>query len=148
MLEPGRRIVSDELSRNGEALPWVNLKKFAGRAVEMARSDLKRMQEFDGIVFFDRGMVDAAVALEFAGGESYRSVLGVTRQYSKTVFLAPPWPEIFKNDAARKHGFREAKGEYLRLETALADMGYDTCELPKVPVLDRVAFVLNKIRAS
>lgn len=47
--EPGRRIVSDELAGCGKALQWVNMKAFAQRAVEMARSDLRSAQDMDGL---------------------------------------------------------------------------------------------------
>ena len=34
--EPGRRIVSEERAKNGNALPWVDLKAFAQRAFDLA----------------------------------------------------------------------------------------------------------------
>ena len=37
--EPGRRIVREEIERNGTALPWVDGAAFARRAVDMALAD-------------------------------------------------------------------------------------------------------------
>ncbi len=143
--EPGRRIVAEELRQNGQALPWVNLHAFAERAIRMARSDLSASETAEGFVFFDRGLVDAAVALEFAGGPQYRALLAGKRHYARRVFLAPPWPEIYVTDPGRRHGLDAAQAEYQRLLRAFSELGYDTCELPKSPLEDRVNFVLGSL---
>ncbi len=96
-------------------------------------------------MFFDRGLVDAAVAYEFAGGTPYRSLLAGKLHYAQHVFLAPPWPEIFVTDTERRSSLDEAKAEYQRLVRAFSGLGYETCELPKVPVIERVEFVLNEL---
>ncbi|MEP5760372.1 MAG: AAA family ATPase [Litoreibacter sp.] len=143
--EPGRRIIAAENVGSGENLPWVNMKAFARCALDMARSDYRSASRMAERVFFDRGMIDAAVALQDAGGKSYRETLGQRLHYSKTVFLAPPWPELFVEDEERRHGFKSASEEYHRLEFALGNLGYRTCILPKVSVEDRVMFVLDQL---
>ncbi len=143
--EPGRRIVVEELRGNGEALPWVNPHAFAQRAIQVAQSDLAAAQSADGFVFFDRGLVDAAVACEFAGGASYLSLLGRKRHYEQRVFLAPPWPDIFATDAERRNNLADAKAEYERLVRAFSELGYESCELPKSSVQDRVTFILKHL---
>jgi len=146
--EPGRRIVREELANNGTALPWVNPKGFAQRAVDMSRSDLAGAAVLSRPVFFDRGLVDAALALQQAGGMTYRAVLGAARPYAKRVLIAPPWPQIFATDPERKHGFDEAKEEYVHLVRALGNLGYRLVELPKTPVSARVDFVLRELGLS
>lgn len=143
--EPGRRIVAEEMRDNGDALPWVNLNAFARRAMHVAQSDLARADNMGGLVFFDRGLVDAAVAYEFAGGAPYRSLLAGRRHYAQRVFLAPPWPEIFVTDAERRNSLEEANAEYHRLVHAFSELGYETRELPKVTLSERVNFVLNDL---
>ena len=64
VLEPGRRIVQAELQSGGSALPWIDLAAFASRAVEVSLNDLEGASRSDGPVFFDRGLFDAAVAVE------------------------------------------------------------------------------------
>lgn len=61
--EPGRRIVEEEQRSEGLALPWVDLAAFAKRAIDLASEDRRRMVDEASWVFFDRGLVDAAVAL-------------------------------------------------------------------------------------
>jgi predicted ATPase len=143
--EPGRRIVAEERAGDGSALPWVDLRAFARRAIAMARDDLLAAEARAGPVFFDRGLVDAALALEDAGGPRLEETLGPARAYASRVFLAPPWPEIYQKDDARQHGFREAEAEFHRLSEAYPRLGYAPCLLPKTSVEARVAFVLGRL---
>jgi predicted ATPase len=143
--EPGRRIVASEIAGSGKNLPWVDMEAFAQSALNMARSDLKSAKGLSGTMFFDRGVVDAAVALQAAGGAPFGETLGSKLHYTRTVFLAPPWPEIFLEDQGRRHDFRSASEEYHRVKAALDDLGYYACVLPRASVEDRVAFVLNNL---
>lgn len=140
--EPGRRIVEAELSGDGAALPWVDLAAFARRALALAADDRRRMAGEPGWVFFDRGLVDAAVALAHATGCLARDVLAPHGRYHHRVFLAPPWPEIYATDPHRRHGLAEAIAEHERLLAAYRDLGYDTLVLPKTGVAARADFVL------
>src|SRR5580700_4828575 len=67
--EPGRRIVKEELLGNGLALPWVNEAAFARRAITLALPDRAKAIGHGGWVFFDRGLIDAAAALQHLTGE-------------------------------------------------------------------------------
>jgi len=140
--EPGRRIVREELAGDGAALPWVDPAAFARRAVVMALADREVAAVAEGWVFFDRGLVDAAAALEHATGEAALEPLGRTHRYHRQVFLAPPWPEIYVNDPERLHGFEAASAEYGRLLEAYERLDYAVTILPKAGVGARAEFVL------
>jgi predicted ATPase len=140
--EPGRRIVEEEQRGDGLALPWVDLSAFAKRAIDLASEDRRRMVDEPSCVFFDRGLVDAAVALEYATGSSAKDLLASYDRYHQSVFLTPPWPEIYVTDEQRQQNFAEAIAEYDRLLIAYRELGYDTFILPKVGVGDRADFVL------
>lgn len=145
--EPGRRIVADELAGEGKALPWVDMKAFALRAVAVARSDLLAAQDSDGLVFFDRGLIDAAVALAHSGGPAIEETLGHTERYETRVFVVPPWREIFTGDAERRHGFDAAVQEHHRIVQALDALGYMRIALPRVSVEERAEIVLRECGA-
>lgn len=140
--EPGRRIVEDELASGGGALPWEDMAAFARRALALARADLEATRCRPGTVFFDRGILDAAVALRHAAGVSLRNSIGASFPYERTVFVAPPWSEIYRGDEARRHGWCEAVGEYDRLVAAMTLLGCNICELPKTGVRERADFVI------
>ncbi|MFN3515194.1 MAG: AAA family ATPase [Phenylobacterium sp.] len=143
--EPGRRIVRQELAAGGSALPWVDAAAFARRAVEVALADLAAADALPGWVFFDRGLIDAACALEQATGEPAGQTLGVGRHYNARAFLAPPWPEIYVQDPERRHGFEAALIEYDRLLKAYPALGYEVVLLPRASVAARADFVLGML---
>jgi predicted ATPase len=145
--EPGRRIVRDELERNGTALPWVDGVAFARRAIDMALADRAEAQRHAGWVFFDRGLIDAAAALEHLTGEPALTELGRRHRYHRRVFLAPPWRDIYANEPERRHGFEGAVAEYDRLTEAYGALGYDVVTLPKAEVATRADFVLCALPA-
>lgn len=140
--EPGRRIVKQELEAGGRALPWVDPAAFLRRAIQMALADRERVQALPGWIFFDRGVIDAASALEDLTGEPMLAELGARRRYHRRLFMAPPWPEIYETDAERRHPFEDALPEYRRLERDFPALGYDLIPLPKTTVPARADFVL------
>src|SRR5262245_42951077 len=86
--EPGRRIVREELERNGTALPWIDGVAFARRAIELALADRAAASLQAGWVFFDRGLIDAAAALQHLTGEL--ALADLKHRYHQRVFLVPP----------------------------------------------------------
>jgi len=96
-------------------------------------------------VFFDRGLIDAAAALEHLTGEPVIRSLGLIYRYNKRVFLAPPWPEIYTLDYERRHGLAEAIGEYDRLMNVYPSLGYEIHVLPKMSVTERADWILTSL---
>lgn len=143
--EPGRRIVAEEMRCGGMALPWVDLEAFARRAVEMASCDRQRLKEAKGWVFFDRGLVDAAVALEHATGIATSDTLAGSDRFHRRVFMTPPWPEIYRFDGERRLDMHEGVAEYHRLRHAFERLGYEQVIIPKVDVATRANFVLEHL---
>ena len=144
--EPGRRIVRQELAGEASALPWVDGAAFARRAIALAIADRRTAAERPpGWVFFDRGLVDAAAALQHLTGEPTLEKLGQAHRYHRRVFLAPPWPEIYVTDPERRHGFDQAIAEYHRLIVVYPSLGYEVILLPKVSVAPRADFVLHTL---
>lgn len=140
--EPGRRIVREEMASGGTALPWVDAEAFVRRAIALALEDRRRADTMPGWVFFDRGLFDAISALTDMTGEPALHELGRKHRYHPTVFLTPPWPEIYQTDPERKHGLEQAEAEYSRLVRDYRLLDYSVLEVPKVPVGERADWVL------
>jgi len=138
--EPGRRIIADVRAGRGGALPWDDPAGFARHAMAMAVADHAAAR---GLAFFDRGVVDAAVALHATVGES--AAAEVARHRYDRLFLAPPWPAIYENDADRRHGLDKALSDYDRVAAAYRDAGYDAVILPRDTVAARADFVLETL---
>lgn len=145
--EPGRQIVREQLWIDGPALPWVDMRQFMELVVSRALHQVDEASRRGGVTIFDRGLVDA-YAYFIRSGIEVPSHIGNAVQrirYADTVFMAPPWPEIFEADAERRHGFEEAVAEYRSLLHAYADLGYTLVELPKVSVEARTAFMVERL---
>jgi len=143
--EPGRRIVREELQGGGAALPWVDGSAFARRAMEMALADRASASALDGWVFFDRGLVDAAAALEHITGEPALASLVRSHRYHRRVFMTPPWPEIYGRDPERRHDLDAAMAEYSRLLEVYRSLGYEVVVLAKLGVAERADLVMSAL---
>jgi predicted ATPase len=146
--EPGRRIVKQALQDGGSALPWIDAAAFARRAMAVALEDRTSASAQSGWVFFDRGLVDAAVALQHLTGEPALAALAQEHRYHRMIFLTPPWPEIYRSDPERRHGVEAAEAEYSRLLEAYPALGYEVSILPKVSVSERADFIERALLAS
>lgn len=140
--EPGRRIIAQERSGDGGALPWVDAAAFGRRALAMSIADHDAAR---GLTFFDRGVVDAAVAIGATGG-AFPAAAVVRHRYDR-LFLAPPWPDIYVRDDDRRHSLEKALSDFDRVRQAYIDAGYDPVELPRLTVAERADFVIARIGA-
>jgi predicted ATPase len=145
--EPGRRVVEAERLANGRALPWFDPGAFLARVLDLACADLAASYP-SGWVFFDRGLIDAAVALAHVNGTPLHDTLRAAPRFHRRAFLTPPWPEIYVQDKARPHDMTSASAEYERLLAAYPALGYDITRLPKTSVGARADFILDTLRAD
>ncbi|MGP0170595.1 AAA family ATPase [Pseudomonas sp. NCHU5208] len=146
--EPGRRVIAEQLRQGGDALPWADMERFLRKALQLAVHDLQAVAGLAGPVFFDRGLIDAAAALERLYGVPLASSLGDSAPYGSQVFLAPPWPAIYRTDAQRQHDLAEAEAEYAHLQATYTTLGYEITLLPQVSVEERVEFVLDTLHSQ
>lgn len=143
VLEPGRRIVKEEIDSGGSALPWIDEKAFLKRAVELAVNDFQLARSNADWVFFDRGLIDAISGLQHLRAASEFKPLLDKYRYNEHVFMAPPWPEIYLTDKERQHNFEDAVAEYERLLLIYPSLNYRVSVLPKVSVSQRVDYLLK-----
>jgi len=148
--EAGRAIIRAQAAIGGSALPWADRELFAElmlswemRSHELASRDTQP-------VFFDRGVPDVAGYLRLIGAavppHVHRAAQSI--RYATRVFIAPPWPEIYVQDAERKQDFAEAVRTYEALAATYVEYGYELCILPKCSVGERVDFVLERAEAA
>ena len=96
-----------------------------------------------GTVFFDRAIPDVAAWSVRHGRPVPPHVDAAVREhpYARTVFVAPPWPEIYVNDAERVQPYEHSVRVHDGIVETYARYGYDLVTLPLVSVEERVAFV-------
>lgn len=141
--EASRQLIQEQVALGSKLVPWLDLAGFA----ELARARMVAQHavasQRTGPTFFDRGLPDLIAYLEVAGQPvapaTYAAV--AAHPYQSPVFLAPPWPEIYVNDAERWQTFAEAEALYYALRRTYQALGYPVLDLPTAPVEQRVAFV-------
>jgi len=143
LAEPGRRIIQEEMLTDGRAVPWIDMALFLRRAITMSQNDyLSAPRDSQQWVFFDRGLIDVTAGLEALTGEPLLAALREQYRYHSTVFLTPPWPEIYVQDPERRHDIDTARMEFERLERTYPALNYQISLLPKTGVKERADFVL------
>lgn len=140
--EPGRRVVREELERDGSALPWTDLAAFLCRAFEVVLQDFEYASGRTGQFFLDRGFINAAARLERAMGASMTKVLGSSHRYYRRAVIAPRWPEGHVTDAMRRHDFKPAMVEHENFVQAFPSLGCEVTVLPKVSVVERIDLII------
>lgn len=146
--EAGRAIIRDQVAISGPALPWGDRALFAELMLSWELRSHSAAREAAGPVIFDRGVPDVLGYLRLCGLPVPAHVAAAVRhfRYRRQVFVAPPWPEIFGQDAERKQDFAEAERTFHAVAGAYRDFGYELSELPRGTVEERVAFLLARIQ--
>ncbi|WP_255406248.1 AAA family ATPase [Novosphingobium sp. CF614] len=102
-----------------------------------------------GPIIFDRGIPDVVGYLRLCGLPIPAPALRAAeqRRYANRVFIAPPWPAIFEQDAERKQTLAEAEATFHAMVDVYCGLGYELVALPLVPVAERARFVREQIAA-
>lgn len=146
-VEAGRAIIQDQLAIDGPALPWRDPLAFAELMLSWELRSYRMAEAMRGPVFFDRGVTDLLGYLTLIGRPAPAHIARAAERfrYNRRVFVAPPWPQIYAQDAERKQTLEEAVRTYEALVAAYAACGYELVSLPLVSVEERVRFVLDSI---
>ncbi len=147
--EVGREIIKQQVAIAGRALPWQDPALFAELMLswELRAYDAFSADAGPDPIVFDRGVPDVAGYLRLVGLPVPDHVQRAVTQcrYHTRVFICPPWPEIFEQDAERKQTLEEAVRTYESLAKTYAANGYTLVEVPRVSVRERASFVINDI---
>ena len=103
-----------------------------------------------GPVICDRGIPDVAGYLRLEGlfVPPHVKAAAETFRYDRTVFIAPPWPEIYRQDAERRQDGATARRTCEVMVATYRELGYTIAELPKASVAERAAFVRERIAGA
>ena len=101
----------------------------------------------DGFVMFDRAIPDL-VGYHLLRGlpvPGHVARAAETFRYARRVFVAPPWPQIYRTDAERGQDFDEAVRTHDAMVDAYVRCGYELVALPLATPAERVAFVRHHL---
>lgn len=145
--EAGRQVVREQMHLGGDGLPWLDVLKFAELTASRTMYQFNTAAPRQRPVFFDRSLVDLVSHLKLkriAVPPYLLRALDMYR-YARTVFVTPPWPEIYVNEAERSKPFEEACREYEALVASYREHGYALVEVPRLGVAERAGFVLARL---
>lgn len=143
--EISREIISAEVAKGTDVVPWQNLKAFSDLVFKGRLNQFDSAQ--DGVQFYDRSLIDTLAYMRKDGlhiPQAWEREIA-ERKYSQTVFITPPWHEIFGNDHERRESWEQLLHIHEYLVSGYQEAGYTVCEVPKLPVNERVAFILKNL---
>ncbi|WP_312147834.1 AAA family ATPase [Brevundimonas sp.] len=145
--EAGRAVIRRQQAIDGQALPWRNRALFAELMLDRELEAHARAEDATGPVYFDRGVPDVVGYLALCGLPVPPHIERAARdvRYDRRVFIAPVWPEIFAQDAERRQDLDEAQRTFDAMAAVYPRFGYEVVALPRVPVAERLAFVLSRL---
>ena len=144
--EPAREILAEQRAIDADGVPERNPMLFTQLMLSRAVQRHLDLQDHPGPVVFDRGvpdMVGYAGIFGLAPGAFLRAA--ALYRYRPLVFFFPGWSEIYTNDSERKIDFRGASEFGDRVKGIYQQLGYQTLEVPRVSVEDRVEFIVNRL---
>lgn len=117
-------------------------------AWEVLNADTHKYQHttcHEQAVFFDRSVLDALYMLNAEQALPNDDIAQYVQQYPyhRTVFLLPPWEDIYQQDSERDQGFEQAIEVYQGMKRWYSQWGYDTLDVPCVSLEERVTFLLK-----
>jgi predicted ATPase len=139
--ETHRAVIREQVAAGGTAVPWIDPAAYAALAARRDVGIFDAMAGETARVFFDRGIIDSY------GGEGTTPTPELieairTRRYNPTVFIFPPWREIYETDAERRQDWAEAEATFGKILSVLPRLGYQALVVPKGSLEARAAFVL------
>jgi predicted ATPase len=138
--EISRIIIREQHETSGDKVPWQNLAAFAELCYERMSVQLDECHS-DSTCFYDRGLPDIIAYVKRGGLNVPAKYFEKAKAYNRTVFLAPPWQEIFINDSERPESFKDAIEIYRFLKSTYTELGFTIIELPKVSIQERIDFI-------
>ncbi|HEY9472786.1 MAG TPA: AAA family ATPase [Mycobacteriales bacterium] len=148
--EAGRTIIQHQSAIGGHALPWLDPELYAEMILSWEIRSYHQAMREPGVVSFDRGVTDVVGSYLLLGRPVPAHVMTAaeTFRYHRRVFVAPPWPEIYRNDRERRQDHDEAVRTHDAMVRAYIQLGYELVTLPRTDVRTRVEFVLRHAQFS
>ena len=143
--EISREIIAHQLATGGAITPWQDLNKFSELVIDERLIQFK--SAIDDVEFYDRGIIDSLAYLlkdKVPITNKWKSIAN-NYKYFRTVFITPPWEEIYIKDKERKEDFKNATEIHNCMIEAYNLFSYKVCIIPKMSVDERIEFIINHI---
>ncbi|MDN3548219.1 AAA family ATPase [Mucilaginibacter aquaedulcis] len=147
--EASRQLIVQEVKLRSNCLPWIDLSCFADKVLDKMVSSYRATVKSE-LTFYDRGIPDIIAYLKVAGLPVPDNYYHISQQhpYHKTVFILPPWQEIYVNDTERWQTYPESEQLYWGIAETYESLSYTLVEVPKLSVKERVNFIIDHINTA
>ncbi|WP_338719455.1 AAA family ATPase [Devosia sp. XK-2] len=145
--EAARAVIQVQKAIDGPALQWRDPARFAELMLDRDIQTHEALLDGAGMALCDRGIPDLIAygrIMNLAETAHFARAATLFR-YNPVAFFAPPWRDIYRDDAERIEGWEHAQRIYAPLRDAYEEAGYRILELPKVPVPKRLDFLMDAI---
>lgn len=148
--EVARNVIQEQVALNGDALPWGDRTKYAQLMLTSSIQDFIDNKQSVTPFFFDRGIPDTLAYCKLTGLELTEELIqyALSYRYNTTVFILPPWPEIYHTDDERKQDIQLAIDTYHQIKATYNELGYRLIQVPRLSVLQRADFILDYIETT
>ncbi|MEO6695202.1 MAG: AAA family ATPase [Ignavibacteria bacterium] len=144
--EPARQIIEEQRSIDGEGIYDRNPELFIQLMLSRSISNYKSNLDYNGLVFFDRGIPDMIAYSELSKNNKKVCVnASNVYQYNKNVFMLSGWKEIYVTDDERKMEFASAEKFGVRVSDIYKGLGYNIVNVPFGTLEKRVEFIVNSV---
>lgn len=145
--EVGRKIIKEQLAIGGNAIHTGDRMAFRDLMLEHSIRDFNGHYNVMDIVFFDRGIPDLYGYSNLIAEPVSQAIKDAikTYRYNSTVFIFPPWEDIYGHDEERKQDFQEAVTTYDCVRNAYLQCGYKLIEVPKTSIISRTKFIMETV---
>jgi predicted ATPase len=149
-VQAGRAIAQDQTMIGGSAVPWLRSSIFNELVLSWGIRSYREALTSDRDVFFDQAIpcVSGYIRAQGLPVPAHFGAAVAAFRYSPTVFIAPPWREIYRQDTERWETFEQAEIVYESLAQTYREYGYHLVSLPRSSVEDRRRFVLSHMRTA
>ena len=143
--EVAREIIREQISLNGDALPWANIPAYTHLMLSRSIESFELHQKRETVLFFDRGIPDTLAYVHLTHQPILPELQHAVQdfRYNPLVFILPPWPEIYQTDSERKQTYQEAVETYDIMLATYQQLAYTPVIVPKGTPEERANFVIN-----
>lgn len=145
--EAARAVIQVQTAIDGPALQWRDPARFAELMLDRDIQTHQALVEEGRVALCDRGIPDliAYGRMMRLAETAHFEIAARLYRYNRVAFFAPPWREIYADDAERIEGWEHAQRIYAPMCDAYREMGYEVVELPKASVEARLSFLMDAV---
>ncbi|HZH70252.1 MAG TPA: ATP-binding protein [Flavobacteriaceae bacterium] len=116
---------------------------FSEMLIEGRLKQYQKTTAEESILYYDRGLPDVVAYLNFISLDYPESFDELCLKYRyDSIFILPPWEEIYVQDNERYESFDEAAAIYYHLNETYKSYQYNPIEVPPGTLIERTSFIL------